>query len=227
MLICFDLDDTLFDHGSAQEAAAEQFGKAYRDQLVEFRGTFADTWRAAAERHVEVFLRGDISFQEQRRRRIHELITAELSDDKADELFSVYLEIYEANWTLFDDVKGCLAELTDKEPGSYQLGIITNGSETQQLRKLETLGISTYFDFVLSADSVGTAKPHPAMFQRAKQLTRLTKLVYIGDNLTIDAEAATHAGWHGVWLDRRRLGPATTLPTVHTLRDLPALIRNL
>ena len=227
MLICFDLDDTLFDHGSAQEAAAELFGKAYRNQLVKFEGTFADTWRAAAERHVEVFLRGDILFQEQRRRRIHELMAAELSDDEADELFSVYLEIYEANWTLFDDVKDCLAELADKESSSYQLGIITNGAETQQLRKLETLGISTYFDFVLSADGVGAAKPHPAMFQRAEQLTRLTKLVYIGDNLTIDAEAATHAGWHGIWLDRRRLGPATTLPTVHTLRDLPALVQTL
>ncbi len=225
MLICFDLDDTLFDHGSAQETAAQEFGKTYGDQLAEFKGTFADTWRAAAEKHVEVFLRGDISFQEQRRRRIHELMTAELSDDEADEFFSLYLEIYEANWTLFDDVKACLAELADMKPSSYQLGIITNGTETQQLRKLKTLGISTYFDFVLSADGVGTAKPHPAMFQRAEQLTRLTKLVYIGDDLALDAEAATRAGWYGVWLDRRRLGSSTLLPTIHTLLELPALIR--
>lgn len=87
-------------------------------------------------------------------------MTAELSDAEADELFSVYLEIYETNWTLLGDVMACLAELSN-----YPLGIITNGAETQQLRKLKTLDISAFFDFVLSADAVGVAKPHPAIFQ--------------------------------------------------------------
>lgn len=63
MLICFDLDDTLFDHSSAQEAAAQEFGKTYRDQLVKFEGAFADTWRAAAQRHVEVFYAATFHFR--------------------------------------------------------------------------------------------------------------------------------------------------------------------
>ena len=222
MLICFDLDDTLFDHGGAQTAAAQRFGQTYRDQLLEFEGTFADAWRRVARRHVEVFLRGDISFGEQRRRRIHELMAAKLSDAEADALFGVYLEIYETKWTLFDDVTACLERLS-----AHQLGVITNGFEAQQLRKLKTLGIAACFDFVLSADALGVAKPHPEIFRQAEQRTQLTKLVYIGDDLTLDAEAATHAGWHGIWLDRRRLESPTFLPKIHTLRELPALIREL
>ncbi len=129
MLICFDLDDTLLDHGGAEEAAAQHFGEVFEERLSEFGKAFVRVWRATAERHMAVFLRGEISFQEQRRRRVRELLSTDLTEGEADALFRVYLEAYEANWRLFADVEDGLAVL-----GAHRLGIITNGSRAQQLK---------------------------------------------------------------------------------------------
>ena len=77
MLVCFDLDDTLLDHSGAEKAAALHFGEVFRERLSEFGEAFTGVWQAAAEKHMEVFLRGEISFQEQRRRRMRELFVRE------------------------------------------------------------------------------------------------------------------------------------------------------
>lgn len=56
--------------------------------------------------------RGEISFAEQRRRRIRDVICdSQLSDAQADEFFALYLPLYEANWELFPDVCPCLERL--------------------------------------------------------------------------------------------------------------------
>lgn len=93
MLICFDLDDTLLDHSGAEEAAALHFGEVIGERSAVSSEAFVRAWRRAAERHMATFLRGEVSFQEQRRRRIRELITAD-TDGEADTLFEIYLEAY-------------------------------------------------------------------------------------------------------------------------------------
>ena len=133
------------------------------------------------------------------------------------------MEAYRADWRLFDDVTECLVAL-----GAYQLGVISSGSRAQQLEKLKTLRIAQYFSFVLTAEEAKCAKPDPAIFRRAEAFAkRFQPLVYIGDNLKLDAEAAARAGWHGVWLNRGSTGTPSDLPSLTTLRELPALIRLL
>lgn len=137
MLICFDLDDTLLDHSSAERAAALHFAEVLK--LSPSGTAFVERWREVAQRHMAAFLRGDVSFQEQRRRRIRELIPVG-ADSEADALFEVYLEAYEANWRLFADVEPCLTALS-----THRLGVITNGSRAQQLEKVQALGVAQFF----------------------------------------------------------------------------------
>lgn len=228
MLLCFDLDDTLLDQRSAERAATIHFAETFGNRLPVIGEAFVTLWREASERHFRAFLCSECSFQEQRRRRICELVSARLSDAEADRHFSVYLDAYKANWKLFDDVLPCLDALR-----SVQLGIITNASQAQQERKLERLGISRYFAFVLSAEKAGCAKPSPAIFQQAARAAKPQRsgepqtCVYIGDSFTLDAEAATSAGWHGIWLDRRGSAREPSPTTLRTLKDLPAYLLDL
>ncbi len=99
MLICFDLDDTLLDYGGAERAAAQRFAEVLGEPSAE---VFVRAWRAAAERHIATFLRGEVSFQEQHRLRTRELTTAR-TDGEADALFEVYLEAHKTNLRRFDD----------------------------------------------------------------------------------------------------------------------------
>jgi putative hydrolase of the HAD superfamily len=92
------------------------------------------------EKHFATFMRGEITFVEHRRRRIRELFQETelyLADDEADERFAIYLQYYEDNWTLFDDVLPCLDALSNR-----RLGIISNGNAEQQAKKLHQTGIA-------------------------------------------------------------------------------------
>ncbi len=222
MLICFDLDDTLLDHQRAERLAALELTETLDDGVGAAGDAFVRNWRSATEHHFGAFLRGECSFQDQRRPRIRQLFGEGLTDKKADALFAVYLRAYEANWQLFDDVLLCLEALRD-----VQLGIITNAAQEQQERKLERLGIAQHFSFVLSAERAGCAKPDPAIFALAATYARSTgPHVYVGDNLLLDAHGATGAGWHGIWLDRE--GRGSSFPrTLASLTKLPEYLESL
>ncbi|MDI6410107.1 HAD family hydrolase [Streptomyces albus] len=75
---------------------------------------------------------------------------------------------------------------------------------------------------------MGAAKPDPAVFHAACAAYRLrpAQVVYVGDRLSTDAEAATAAGLRGVWLDRDGTAPPgePTVPRIERLDELPALI---
>jgi putative hydrolase of the HAD superfamily len=222
MLVCFDLDDTLLDHSGAERAAALHFGAHLGARSPHAGEVFVMAWRAAAQRHMAAFLRGDISFQEGRRRRVQEVLGTELAalgEAELDELFAVYLEAYQANWRLFEDVAGCLAALRP-----YKLGVISNGSQAQGLEKLAQLGILHHFSFVLSAEAAGCAKPDPVIFRQAQARSSCaaSSCIYIGDQLETDVEAAAHAGWRSVWLDRGAVQRPEHPSTLTSLREFPA-----
>lgn len=223
MLVCFDLDDTLLDQRSAESAAALHFAERFKDRVPATGEAFVTLWHETTKRHFQAFLRGEYTFQEQRRQRIRDLIQKPLTDDEADTHFHVYLEAYEANWQLFDDVKPCLEALS----GTH-LGIITNAAQKQQEKKLERLGIAHHFSFVLSAERAGYAKPHPAIFQQAARLAQVEgPHVYIGDDAKTDAQAATDAGWHGIWLNRRGEHKLNFAPMIGGLDTLPKTLSRL
>jgi putative hydrolase of the HAD superfamily len=220
MLILFDIDDTLLDHTTAMRAAAafvhQQFGGA--DTFEQF---FAN-WSAAQARHYPRFLSGEISYAGQRPARVREMIDLQLTDAAADEVFADYFAAYEANWSLFPDVRECLAQLS-----RHRLGVISNGASSEQRRKLVNTGIAEYFEHILISDECGWFKPAPEIFRHACSLCgeSAANAVYVGNLYDLDAEAARRAGLRGVWLDRDgRRSPHNLPPIITRLNDLPKLI---
>ena len=220
MVIFFDIDDTLLDHTSAEEQAAQQLYAHFRHRLPHTGPDFAALWKHVAEQHMAAFLAGAISFTEQRRRRIRAVFPAPLEDQEGDRLFRIYLAYYEQAWSVFPDVLPCLDRLTE-----HTLGIISNGNTEQQKKKLNVLGIAARFSLVVTSEAVGVAKPDPRIFTRACHVAvaHPTQCVYVGDRLDTDARAAHQAGWTGIWLNRT--APEMVPPDVIAIPDLGALPR--
>jgi putative hydrolase of the HAD superfamily len=201
IVILLDLDDTLIDHTGAERNAASMFGAHYADSIPGYDvQQFVHKWHEAAEMHMAAFLRGEIDFQEQRRRRVRAIFAQyDISANEADAIFSDYLKHYEAAWRVFPDVLAFLDVHANE-----CLAVLSDGAQKQQEAKLKKTGIRRYFQFVVTAESTRLSKPNPLMFLHACELANVEpgEVCYIGDNLQKDAIGASKAGLWGIWLNR-------------------------
>jgi putative hydrolase of the HAD superfamily len=220
MVILFDLDDTLLNHSRASDAATAALHARVKSPLA-FE-EFASSWTSAHRRHFDRYLAGDISFDEQRRARIRDAIDSTLSEREADDVFAIYLDHYEASWSLFSDTLPCLDGLS-----RHRLGVVSNGQTRQQRLKLERMGIAKRFECVVVSEECGCAKPAPEIFLRACSLlgAEPENAIYVGDLYDVGAVGARDAGLVGVWLDRAGMASVGHVPPlIRSLYDLPPFV---
>ncbi|MFQ6329699.1 HAD family hydrolase [Nocardia sp. CWNU-33] len=223
--VLFDVDGTLVDHEAAAEAAV-----CAGFPFVPDRDALVRRWRELEAWAMDRYLAGALTFAEQRRLRISHLADefgqGAWSEDRVDTWFSEYLVQYEAAWRTYPDAMPTLTTLA-AEHGELRLGVITNGDSAQQRRKLAKVGLADLLESVTVSSEVGVAKPNPAIFQAACDALRMpsARIVYVGDRLRTDAEAAIAAGLQGIWLDRDETGVATMATRITRLTELPPLIR--
>jgi HAD superfamily hydrolase (TIGR01509 family) len=109
----------------------------------------------------------------------------------------------------------------------YQLGALSNGNAD-----IQRVGLDEHFDFAFSAEEVGAPKPEPALFEAALAHTGTAphEMLYVGDDPTLDVDAAKRLGLHTIWL-KTPAKPAIdqTIPdeTIEHIRDLPAAVQRL
>ncbi len=80
---------------------------------------------------------------------------------------------------------------------SFRLGLLTDGREETQRKKVESLNIANYFSTILYSDSVGLGKPAAPLYEFFERQFTLhpQELVYIGDNPKKDFVEANTRGW--------------------------------
>lgn len=151
--VVFDLDDTLFDHtGSAADAVAgwvtELGGATPSDELLE-------RWFAIETTHFDAWLAGRVSHQEQRRLRLRDflpLLDLPVPDGDADgdaaldASYEVFLDWYQRSWRAFADARPALEVARGDD---LRVGVLTNGSTTQQNAKLAAIGLAGLVDAAL------------------------------------------------------------------------------
>jgi putative hydrolase of the HAD superfamily len=205
--VIFDLDGTLVDHVGSVTAALHAWlpslGVVATDDL-------AEAWFDAEERHFPAWRSRQISFAEQRRRRLRDflpLIGIDPGADKdLDAIFAGYLACYEAAWTTFPDVDAALTALADT---GLKTAVLTNGTVEQQTAKLNAVGLRGRTGPVFTAEELGAAKPDSSTY-----LTVCTQLdvnpgaaLHVGDPYELDVLAPRAAGLRAVLLDRADRGP--------------------
>jgi putative hydrolase of the HAD superfamily len=230
--VLFDVDNTLVDHrASALRGISEHLVHLYPELRFNELELVTATWLELEEIHMNSYLSGACTFQEQRRQRVQAMLEVlrrdPLSADDIDEWFAGYLRHYESSWSLFPDVVPALEQLRKLE-NSLVLGILTNGDASQQNAKIEQVGLRSYFRCVTSSSQLSSAKPDARAFIAACGRINVEpdRVMYVGDRLETDALAAEKAGLRGVWLSRDG-HIDTRVSTIQSLIELPSVINRI
>lgn len=115
-----------------------------------------------------------------------------------------------ADWPAFPDSAAALARLA----GRFRLGVITNCDDDLFAASNERLG--GRFDWVVTAQQIGSYKPDEANFRAAFERLGLPRerILHVAQSLFHDHVPARRLGLTTVWIDRRhgRPGAGATPP---------------
>lgn len=95
-----------------------------------------------------------------------------------------------------------ILEILSRLAQHFNLGVISNGNAD-----INHIGVGELFDFSVSAQEAGVAKPHVDIFKLAlhKAQCQAHEMIYIGDNPVCDIQGAHQAGLHAIWYNPKNL----------------------
>lgn len=232
--VLFDIDDTLVDTRGAFADAVGAVRRAFLPHVPQEREPeLLAIWRDDVGGHYAAYTRGELGFDEQRRRRADELHAAFGGPPVDEAAYPGWLEVFwgqfSASWRAFDDVAPALKLLAD---GGIKVGCVTNARSGLQEEKLAAAGLADV-PVLVGVERFGFGKPRPEVFLEGCRLlgTDPAHTVYVGDEPQVDARGAAEAGLVGVWLDRpgTRRGSvdhsiAAGVHRIQGLDDLPLVL---
>jgi 2-haloacid dehalogenase len=114
------------------------------------------------------------------------------------------------DWPAFPDSSAALRQLKTR----FRLGVITNCDDDLFAASNRTLGVE--FDWIVTAQSVGSYKPNRRNFETAFSQLGLprNRILHVAQSLFHDHVPAQELGLMSVWIDRRhdRPGPGASPP---------------
>lgn len=115
-------------------------------------------------------------------------------------------------WPAFADSPDALLELKQR----FRLGVITNCDDDLFAASNRRLGVA--FDWIVTAQSVGSYKPDPRNFEVALATIDVPRdrILHVAQSLFHDHVPAQRLGLRTVWIDRRhgRRGSGATPPAI-------------
>lgn len=202
--LLLDLDDTLLDTRQGTRLALRDFHGTHGDQIGIPRNQVEAIWDRSIRTHFPRYIRGELSFQDQRRWRIRDIFARpEMSEAEADVLFKAYLSHYAHHYILFDDVLPFLDGLK-----GFPVAIVTNGAEEHQWIKVRATGLDARIKTIVISEAVGWRKPQREIFEYAARELGVAPeaCLMVGDNYDADCLRALGAGMAALWIDRFRTG---------------------
>ncbi|GAB6012807.1 YjjG family noncanonical pyrimidine nucleotidase [Viscerimonas tarda] len=223
--ILFDLDHTLLDTAQNNRDAIEEiycaysFGNYY-EKFDEFYAVYSPhnlkLWDAYERKLVTKDDMMNLRFYTPFRH--IEGLTAE----KAFEINTEYL----ARVALKTKVIDGAFELLDELKAHFPMHILSNGFTEVQYKKMDSAGLSPYFDKVILSDCIGVNKPDPALFHHAlKEIgEEASNVVMVGDNWNSDIMGAKAGNIDQIWYNPERNEPGDFVPT-HTVEQLAEITK--
>jgi len=186
--ILFDLDDTLHDKSQNLAVFAQAqfatYGLANHGvELSHWTSQYVDLNNLRTEK-TEVFARLQAAFK--------------LDSSLADAL----REDFDANsGAATRALPGLHALLQSCRARCMKIGIVTNGRDAFQRRKIAGLGIESAIDAIFTSGGFGVKKPDHRIFLAclAALGSRPEATVMVGDDFSADMEPAAQLGMHTIW----------------------------
>lgn len=220
-LFLFDLDDTLLDFRASERLS---FARTMSSLGIEDAPDtlFADYQRSNQQLWTDLE-RGLVDkdfLKVERFRRVFALHRLQVDAVRASH---VYLEWLPQTVVLIDGAR----EVCEALAAHGEIGIISNGIEQVQGRRIANAGLSDLIGFVATSEACGHAKPDVRFFDYATRMATAfdkARTVIVGDRLEADILGANRFGIDSCWFNpSRRTNDGTAQPTheVHRLHDIP------
>ncbi len=223
-LFLFDLDDTLLDFRASERLSfARTLSSLGVEAAVEpLYATYQQCNRAL----WEALEQGRVDKDFLKVERFRRLFAAHAIDADPARAGQIYLEWLPQTVVLVDGARAACEALA----AIGEIGIITNGIEQVQRRRIAVSGLADLISFVATSEACGHAKPDVRFFAYATAMARAfqpQRTIIIGDRLEADILGANRFGIHSCWFNPGAVAlTGEALPTwqVEKLSDLPAVL---
>jgi 2-haloacid dehalogenase len=226
-LFLFDLDDTLLDFKASEQLSFVRTLEALG--MREGIDTLFPQYQAINIALWREFELGTVSkdfLKVERFRRSFAQNGLELDPAAASHL---YLESLSETVVLIDGAKQVCEALC----AVGEVGIITNGVEHIQTRRIASSGLKDHISFVSTSEACGYAKPDSRFFDYAAKMARAFahhETVIVGDRLDADILGANRFGIDSCWFNPGRLAnESEAVPTceVGSLHEIVPALKKL
>ena len=219
-ILLFDSDNTLYDHGIHEKTAIFEAFSLYGQEITDeqyllYKKINDDIWKEF-ERGIQ-HTDGPLI---ERFRRFSETTGIELAPDRINGLYVEALSNQCSPFPSSFEVCRTLAK-------SHKLYIITNGTESVQLRRFERSPLRPFFKDIFTAAAIGIQKPKKEYFDRVLEkinCTDRTRTVVIGDSLTSDILGGINAGIDTVWYNPGFCEHPENISSTYEIHDLKELV---
>lgn len=218
-VIFFDIDNTLLNHSGSENKALKSIYKKYFPRLDYKK--FKSVWQKWSKENWKLYELKQLTFDEQRSKRIIDTwkeFGKSISIKEANNIFNTYLSFYELYWQSFPHVLRTIKKLYKK---GFILGIITNGNKNQQINKLKSLNLYSFFNpqLIVVSEETKYSKPAKEIFLHAQSLTCASpnEIMMIGDSIIQDIEGGQKVGWNTLLIDHNNRLSIPSFKLIDTL----------
>jgi putative hydrolase of the HAD superfamily len=232
-VLLFDLDDTIIDFSGGYERCWREAAQIATDAIDGLAvGVLLEAIKASRDAYWADPVRSERGRNDLRLASSEvvqgalQALAIDAPSGLARAIAEDYRERRDASVSLFPSAIAVLERLLG---AGFRLGLVTNGSASDQRGKLERFELEPYFEHIQIEGEVGVGKPHAAAYEHA--LNALGEppeaTWFIGDNIEWDVTAPQQHGMFGVWVSLgRALGadaPGEPDHTIEGITDLVAL----
>ncbi|OBV37624.1 YjjG family noncanonical pyrimidine nucleotidase [Janthinobacterium psychrotolerans] len=226
-LFLFDLDDTLLDFKASENLSfvrtmhALGVAGATEALFAHYQPINVALWRA--------FEQGTVTQHFLKVERFRQTFLAAGLVLDAELASRLYLESLSDTVVLIDGAVELCATLA----AMGEVGILTNGVDAIQNRRIASSGLQPHISFVATSEAAGHAKPDLRFFEYAAKLARpfdKAQAIMIGDRLDADILGANRYGIDSCWYNPQQLANTSAAsPTceVASLREIVAALKSL
>jgi 2-haloacid dehalogenase len=220
-LFLFDLDDTLLDFKASEQLSFVRTLRELgcRDGLDALFPQY-QTINVALWRQFEAGAVTKDFLKVERFRRTFEQNGLALDPEAASRL---YLESLSESVVLIDGA----VKLCETLAGIGEVGVITNGVEQIQHRRIASAGLHHHVSFVATSEACGFAKPDSRFFEYTVKMARAFtrhETVIVGDRLDADILGANRFGIEGCWFNPGQLANETEAVADYEVAHLDEVI---
>lgn len=214
--ILFDADETLFSFHSyfGLKSMLKRYGLEFNEQDYEaFQAVNQPLWVAYQNKEINAEALQRIRFESLAQKTGQDPLV--LNRELMDEMAHVSQPL--------EGVREMLASLH----GKVKMGIITNGFNALQQKRLENTQTAGFFDLLVVSETVGVAKPDRQIFDYAfSQMGEVerSKVLMVGDTLASDILGGNLAGIDTCWFNPKGLANETAIQPTYEIRSMAELI---